>query len=388
MFRLPLLLAALALPLAPVVAAPATSAPPSCASMVETGFWGSMLNAGERTQQAYLRQLAGCLRDEPPLRTQADALLAATLAQLPGLPAARRLEVARFALLTLLPVAQSGHAPAQQRLATLFNPAPGSVEATLFAQDLSQFAFWTRMAALQGNPQALFNLASRMVNGAPEAGIVRDRELAYQLLLLLEGRPGLATQPGGAELLKFSQTLRGKLATALGAAKVGELQAGLDQFEVSRLLPAASNAPAGAFRLVPVAWSRQDNLDRAVQAFLQLHAQQGSDAVMAELERCYREHSGNAGLTQGLEYCLAFDTAAVEYLSLSYERLARKYPGSKSSPPLESQRGNGQRRMVRQLLAAGVKAAEPTARALHEMTVQRLAQALAQRPGGGGLPGG
>lgn len=157
-----------------------------CAVEISPETWVKKVGAEQREQAQYLAALKNCLSANEENQGAIDAFALQTLSLLDKFPADRQAKVANFTKKALELNANTGYASSQHNLACLYNDRPGSLLAKFIKQDQMKFGYWTKMAASQSEPRAVFNLAMRMAVGIKEASIERDLETAYKLLVLLE----------------------------------------------------------------------------------------------------------------------------------------------------------------------------------------------------------
>ncbi len=220
-----------------------------CSTTVAGRTWIKQVTADKRTQAAYLKDLKVCVAEDAKNQNAVDSLAVGSLQVMHKLPADYQRGAANFIMQALQLNAEAGFASSQHNLAALFNAPPRSLLSKLINQDQMKFGYWTRKAAAQGEPRALFNLAMRMDTGVPEAGIEKDPETAYKLLTILEK---LKDDPKNDENAKavFEQMTpaiadeKANIAKAVGDKRAAELAADAAKFDYSTLAPKEAPPPA------------------------------------------------------------------------------------------------------------------------------------------------
>lgn len=158
----------------------------SCNELLSDNKWIKKLASSKEQQAAYLTKLNKYVKSDVKNQAKLDTLIVMSFPVLDKISPEKQAKIANFLVRAFELNASSGFASSQHNLATTFNAPPGSTEEKLVKQDQSKFGFWTKTAAAQGEPRAIFNLAMRMATGVPEAGIDKDVETAYILLSILE----------------------------------------------------------------------------------------------------------------------------------------------------------------------------------------------------------
>lgn len=157
------------------------SAPP-CAEVVDLTVWASALKSGR--QDDYLTRLKQCLPGDRTLQEQADELFLTVMGAVERVSTALSIEPARTATFikkSLLVAAEAGYPSSQHNYATMHNMDARAPGAAYFPVDQDVFMQWTRRAAAQKEPRALFNLASRLLP-SPQSPLPADPQTAYILL--------------------------------------------------------------------------------------------------------------------------------------------------------------------------------------------------------------
>jgi hypothetical protein len=108
----------------------------------------------------------------------------------------------------------------------------------LVTQNYSTFIYWTRKAAVQKEPRALFNLATRMADDDPVQGLAQDLPTAYTILSFLEHfySKGQLLPP---EMMAYIKKTREKISKKLGVSRTKQLDAAITTFDFSTLAPTA-----------------------------------------------------------------------------------------------------------------------------------------------------
>lgn len=267
--------------------------------------------------------------------------------------------------------ARAGYASSQHNYAMLFNEQPGSLLTKLIKQDQMKFGLWTKMAAAQGEPRALFNLAMRMAVGLKEAGISKDLETAYILLILLEQ---LSSDPdlemGAKNVLNgiepFITQTKAKISSTLGKKRTKQLAADAAGFNYTTLAPRQE--------LLNADWDHENNIQNAVENFLRRQDATVSKNLMEYIKHCYTAARGEKGLTIQLEYCVAFDSVNIEYTTSVYQQLATKQKTKKAreSQPEETTKSVGIYRIVKEMTNAKVDNAAAVTVDIYKHAVETL----------------
>ena len=159
----------------------------ACGIDITADTWLSIINSQDNDKEnAYLQQLNNCAVNNPENQEMIDTLSVGIIQVLDRLPADKQTAFMHFSSEALKINANAGYASSQHNYAALFNAPPGSLLAKLIKQDQTTYGYWTKKAAAQSEPRALFDLAMRMAVGVPEAGIAQDQDTAYLIINWLE----------------------------------------------------------------------------------------------------------------------------------------------------------------------------------------------------------
>jgi hypothetical protein len=322
----------------------------------------------------YVSKLKGCLSWDFLAQADLDTLAVSTLIiveQSPALTDIQKRGVINFVAQVLEADATAGYSSSQHNYAVLFNAQPGSLVAKTIVQDQMTFGQWTKTAAAQKEPRAMFNLAIRMAVGVPDAGIAKNPETAYTLLILMDQlsmNPDLtpAAKMFFQGIKPISEKTKKDLETILGASKAKELTAQSANFDYSSLAPKKP--------YVTGAWDHDKNVRSAVENFLSEQNTQGNLQVVSDTKSCYLAAMGDNGLTKDKEYCVAFDAADIEYTTAFYRGMAAKLkqPNMRNLQPEETLQSAGQQRIVQQMSNAKVSNAEMVGAAIYRKATQAL----------------
>lgn len=342
-----------------------------CAVDVSSETWAFKLHANKQQQAEYLAALKPCISNDVKAQAAVDTLAITSLSDLDELPTDQQSKVADFVIQTLEINARAGYASSQHNYAMLFNERPGSLLTKLIKQDQMTFGLWTKMAAAQGEPRALFNLAMRMAVGLKEAGIAKDLETAYTLLILLEQ---LSTDPnleiGAKNVLQgiepFITQTKAAISSTLGKKRTKQISATAAYFNYSTLAPRQE--------LLNADWDHKNNIQNAVENFLRKQNATGTEDLMKYIKQCYTAASGEKGLTIQLEYCVAFDSVNIEYTSSVYQQLATKQKTKKAQKPQpeETTKSVGIYRIVKEMTNAKVDNSSAVTVDIYKQAVETL----------------
>lgn len=197
--------------------------------------------AASRTE--YLAKLESCVSKKPALADEVDYSAVEALYALDAMPEESRARLAAFIGDVLRLNAKVGNASSQHNLAAMYNARPGSTVASVFKQDYGSFLYWTRMAAAQEEPRALFNLANRLAADDASGSVESDPATAYLVFLVL--RPLMGQNPGLAELRPIVDNMMQELENKLGDEQVAELKKGAGSFKLSLLAPTGAEPAVG-----------------------------------------------------------------------------------------------------------------------------------------------
>lgn len=215
----------------PVFAAP-------CPERITADMWVNSFGGGQQAQRDFFAQLKACLPGDEKKQAAVDTFAVNSLSSLEELPKDDQKALADFVVQALLINARAGFSSSQHNYAALHNAPPGSLLQRLVPQDYAVFIYWTRKAAAQGEPRALFNLATRMADDDPGPGVVQDLPTAYTILAILERlyskEPDL---PAG--MMAYVVKTKAKLAKKLGKKRVRHLDTTITTFDFTKLAPPA-----------------------------------------------------------------------------------------------------------------------------------------------------
>lgn len=217
-------------------AASTSEAADLCLEEITPARWMVQSNEDAQKIGAYLVRLRQCETGRPDIQEAADALSVKFIMSLERIPiddGTRRL--AAFIEKVLLTTATAGDASAQHNYATLHWANPKGHVAQMVRQDEKIFLHWTRKAAAQQEPRAMFNLAIRMMSENPPPGVKRDDITAYFLLRLAQDavEENVEQQIFGPHLKEALLTLRDRF----GREKILELEDRLYDFDTSAVAP-------------------------------------------------------------------------------------------------------------------------------------------------------
>lgn len=137
---------------------------------------------GKGSQQDFIKQLKKCLPGNVGLQEQVDSAIIGLLTvqkELSVLPRNLQKSFVDFNLSVLKINAEAGFASSQHNYAAVHNAEPGSLLFRIIPVNYHIFAYWTRKAAAQREPRALFNLAVRLASKKPTETIKPAPETAY-----------------------------------------------------------------------------------------------------------------------------------------------------------------------------------------------------------------
>ena len=355
----------------------------SCETVLSDTEWHSKSRAREAAQQVYLEEMKDCLTGDARGQALIDSSATSAIGMMemnrslmspgPALPAPG---IMRFVVRTLEINANHGNASSQYHYASLFNARPGSMPARLVPQSQEKFSFWTRAAAAQREPRALFELAVRMADGAPEAGIEKDIETAYKLLVNLQ-RLGRHYSPATyvGEVWRNTESIMTQTRARL-AAELGE----------SRAKTAATQAPGFNYisltpkrETVAEKWNNERNIRSAVNDFLRTQNTAVYQAAFLKTKECYAAAKAETGLTQAREFCAAFDAANIEFTTAFYQQMAAKFKSSnfENMQPEETRRPAGRQRIIQEMTDANIDNPETVVDSVYRQAADVLAGIVA-----------
>lgn len=208
-----------------------------CPTHVTADNWPKVFDDGPKARRDFLSQLKTCLPGRPDMQQEVDDLAVDSLDTLGAMARDEQKPLADFAVQAFRIDAEAGFASSQHNYAAVHNARPGSLIQRLVPQDYPTFIYWTRKAAAQKEPRALFNLAVRMADDKPPAGVARDFATAYTILTYLARTydvKGYNLPPG---MMTYIKQGRAKLARKLGRKEVRKLTTNVSTFDFSKLSP-------------------------------------------------------------------------------------------------------------------------------------------------------
>lgn len=188
--------------------------------------------AGTSEQNKFLNQLKPCLAHDKNLQKQADNVIDEFLQNIQQLPPSDQQPFVNYILQILKANAESGYAPSQQGYAVVHNARPGSLIQKIVPQNYDTFIYWTRKAAAQAYPNALFNLAMRMSSKNKVTGVKYDPQTAYILLSYLQN-----TFVSVNEVTNVIKQAKDQLAKQLGKMETQLLDKESQHYDFSKLAP-------------------------------------------------------------------------------------------------------------------------------------------------------
>lgn len=203
-----------------------------CPDKISFDAWVEAFNGGQQAQQDFLSQLKRCLPGSGGMQEDVDYLAVESLHALESIPAESQDSFADFIVQALLVNAEAGFPSSQHNYASVHNAAPGSAVQRAVPQDYATFIYWTRKAASQKEPRALFNLAARLADKTPPAGMTQDLPTAYVILAFLEHLNGSGLPP---EVAAYAVETRKRISHQLGAKRTRQLDASFASFNFSTL---------------------------------------------------------------------------------------------------------------------------------------------------------
>jgi hypothetical protein len=274
-----------------------------CAEKINIRIWAEKYREGFTARNQTLSEIRTCIATTPQSEIAFDTLA------IQGIRAAssftetsmeQRESFLRFNADLLWILAEAGFANSQHNLAALHNARPGSLEQTAIRQDLRIFIYWTRQAAAQGEPRAMFNLAARLARGIPELGVAQDQAMAYKLFTQVEKISSATGDVLGlaAPALQEKQ----KLLAALGNGQAVLLD--------RESLGLAALKPKGP--LEGSSWNHEANVRETVMRFYKMRMAQGEEAAWAWQQKCYANILGLRRDSIEHEACVAFDIASTQ----------------------------------------------------------------------------
>lgn len=209
-----------------------------CPDNVSFDTWVEAFNGGQQAQQDFMSQLKRCLPDSKDMQEGIDYLAVESLHALESIPAERQDSFAAFIVQALLINAETGFPSSQHNYASVHNAAPGSLVQRIVPQDYATFIYWTRKAASQKEPRALFNLAVRLADETPPAEVARDLPTAYVILAFLENLKDSGLPP---EVTAYAGETKKTISKQLGPKRTRQLDASFASFDFSTLAATAQS---------------------------------------------------------------------------------------------------------------------------------------------------
>lgn len=206
--------------------------------------WVGLADGAAESRTAYLTNLESCISKKPALGEQVDDAAVDGLEALDTVPKKSRERCAAFISEVLRVNAKAGYASSQHNLAVMHHAPSGSTLAKAFPQDPGRFVYWTRKAAAQGEPRALFNLAARLAQSRPMDGVQPDPATAYLAFLALEPMIGQHESQLG-QLRPVVEGAKEDLEERLGKQRVAELKNTSASFQLSSLAPTGPEPALG-----------------------------------------------------------------------------------------------------------------------------------------------
>lgn len=189
-------------------------------------------NYKNKEQTHYLEIVEKCVSESELLQEFLDNLTSTLLLNMPKDKPLKD----KFADLTVKLLylnAKVGFAPSQHNFAAIHNVDPNS-KVFLVPQNYKTFMLWTRKAAAQGEPRALFNLAMRYAIGDERVNLSKDPVMAYKLLAViaqmndkLQGKLG--------PIMSHVNKYKAKIKSEIGAEKARKISKEVDDFDLSSL---------------------------------------------------------------------------------------------------------------------------------------------------------
>lgn len=159
----------------------------ACPTQIDTEVLGMMADDNKNIQNMYLKELKTCLPHNADLQEQVDDTIIKALDEIDRFPEYRQAYYVNFFAEILKANAEAGYASSQHNYAGLYNAPPGSLLSKLIPQNYQTYMCWTKKAAAQKEPRALFNLAVRLAaKNAIIPGITYDPKTAYIILRYLQ----------------------------------------------------------------------------------------------------------------------------------------------------------------------------------------------------------
>ncbi len=209
-----------------------------CPAHISAQDWVKAFEGAQPARAAFLDTLKTCVPGNKALQQEVDDLAVDSFDALGRMDEGGRRPFAEFATAALLINAQAGFPSSQHNYAAAHNADPHGLLHLYVPQDMPTFMYWTRAAAAQKEPRALFNLAVRLASPAPPAGVAPDLPTAYIVFSYLQ-RTHTGLPP---EVMRYVAGQKTHLAKRLGAATARRLDNQAPSFDFTKLAP-ASPAP-------------------------------------------------------------------------------------------------------------------------------------------------
>lgn len=207
-----------------------------CPDKVSFETWVEAFKGGRRAQQDFMSQLKRCLPGSKDMQEGIDYLAVESLDALESIPAESHDSFADFIVQALLINAEAGFPSSQHNYASVHNAAPGSLVQRIVPQNYATFIYWTRKAASQKEPRALFNLAVRLADETLPAGMTQDLPTAYVILAFLENLKDSGLPPAATT---YAGETKKQILKQLGPERTRQLDASFASFDFSTLATTA-----------------------------------------------------------------------------------------------------------------------------------------------------
>ncbi len=275
--------------------------------------WTRTYISGLHARSKVLAEICQCIQAMPDTRLHFDNIANLGL-KISGMSSDASLQqregFARFNADLLWVLANSGFALSQHNLATLHNAESGTIAQTAIRQDQLIFIFWTRKAAAQGEPRALFNLSMRLSRGVPAIAFAQDPALAYQLLFYLTK---INSELGGALGSMMPAVLQEMQKLSVGPGRTQVLAVEKNDIDFAELAPKTP--------LPGSVWDSAANVDESVSRYYNMQKASGNEAAWAWSQKCYAEVLGLRAYSREHETCIAFDIANTQLTGAFFKRL-------------------------------------------------------------------
>lgn len=214
----------------------------ACPQKLTPSIFVKAFTADQKSQNAFIKQLKTCLPTNTTLQRQTDDFVVDSLAIVNRFPKKDQQLVVDFNLKVLKVNAEAGFASSQHNYAAVYNARPGSLLQKLIPQNYCTFIYWTRKAAAQKEPRALFNLAVRLAAKKPVPYVKHDPQTAYIIFNYLQQY--YATNPQlPKQMSKYITKIKAELLQQLGKKEAKKLDAQSMHFNFASLAPENMNSP-------------------------------------------------------------------------------------------------------------------------------------------------